>query len=144
TQRPPRRTAAGELSPAPPEGWDPDRRCLARLDVGIRGDSPLRQVKLLGAHPRCRSTIRRRGGARHRLLEDLMPRILLSALVAVLGLAACTDASRVPTEPDSAEPAVGRRAAERVTASGLWNQRTRAIIGRQKVGSNASARLYAI
>jgi membrane-associated phospholipid phosphatase len=77
-----------------------------------------------------------------------MPRRLLSTLVALLGIAACTDARRAPTAPDavlSGAPADARAVpASRVTAAALWNQRTRAIIGRRGGSSNASARLYAL
>jgi len=73
-----------------------------------------------------------------------MRRLPLAGLVAALGLAACTDASRVPTAPDAARSAAGAPAAERVTAAARWNQRTRAIIGRQRASSNAAARIFAL
>jgi len=80
-----------------------------------------------------------------------MPRRLLPALVAALGLAACTDASHAPTAPDAARMRASTEATEaratgaaRVTATALWNQRTRAIIGRRGGSSNHAARLYAL
>lgn len=73
-----------------------------------------------------------------------MSRIFLSGLVALMGLAACSDTSRLPTAPDAEQSASRVWAADRVTASARWNQRTRTIIGRQKVSSNGSARLYAL
>ncbi len=74
-----------------------------------------------------------------------MSRIFLSGLVALLGLAACSDTSRLPTAPET-EPTASRvpSSAAHVTASARWSQRTRAIIGRQKVSSNGSARLFAL
>ena len=78
-----------------------------------------------------------------------MSRRLLSVLVAALGFAACTDASQVPTGPEVASAArTGgggeAAAADRVTAAALWNQRTRAIIGRRGGSSNAAARTFAL
>ena len=77
-----------------------------------------------------------------------MSRRLLSVLAAVAGLAACTDASRLPTVPVAATSAAraggGNDAADRVTAAALWNQRTRAIIGRRGGSANAAARAFAL
>lgn len=70
-------------------------------------------------------------------------RLLL--VVAALGIAGCTDAS--PTRSIVA-PELSRSdapaAAERVTASALWNQRTRAIIGRRGGSSPNAARSFAL
>src|SRR5512132_797597 len=92
-----------------------------------------------------------RPGARacHQPSEVLMPRRLLSVLVAVLGVAACTDASQAPTTPGDVAPLAaksggGGGAADRVTAAALWEQRTRAIIGRRGGSSNAAARTFAL
>jgi membrane-associated phospholipid phosphatase len=85
-----------------------------------------------------------------------MPRRLLPALVALLGLAACGDASHAPTAPtapdaartgassDAAAVTAAGIAAERVTAAALWNQRTRTILGRRGGSSNNAARLFAL
>ena len=77
-----------------------------------------------------------------------MPRFrLATGLVALVALAACTDASRDPTASDAANvrsSRAGGAAADRVTASALWNLRTRAIIGRRGGNSNAAARTYAL
>jgi hypothetical protein len=76
-----------------------------------------------------------------------MPRPLLPGFVAALGLlAACTDASRRPTAPDTATVVeVGTDGATQpVTAAARWNLRTRAIIGRQRGSSNAAARAFAL
>lgn len=72
-----------------------------------------------------------------------MPRLHLPGLAALALLAACADAGRAPTAPHAARAAESA-AASRVTAAALWNQRTRAIIGRQKVSSNGAARLFAL
>lgn len=77
-----------------------------------------------------------------------MPRPLLSVLVVALGLAACSDSTSPPTAPD-VSPAAAREherggGAERVTASALWNQRTREIIGRRGGSSNVAARAFAL
>ncbi|MES2521650.1 MAG: vanadium-dependent haloperoxidase [Gemmatimonadota bacterium] len=74
-----------------------------------------------------------------------MPRRFLIALTAVLGLAACSDASNAPTAFDEAAAAMSAEAnATRVTAAALWNQRTRAIISRRGGSANASTRAYAL
>ncbi|HEX2780156.1 MAG TPA: phosphatase PAP2 family protein [Gemmatimonadaceae bacterium] len=77
-----------------------------------------------------------------------MSRRLSLALFALSGLAACTDASSFPTAVDPA-PSVatidaGVAAADRVTAAALWNQRTRAVIGRRGGSSNFAARTFAL
>jgi hypothetical protein len=78
-----------------------------------------------------------------------MSRLVVSALVAMLGVAACTDASIVSTSPEVGRAAAAgakerRFAAERVTASARWNQLTRQIIARRGGSSNAAARTYAL
>jgi len=77
-----------------------------------------------------------------------MSRFQLTTLVAVAVLAACTDLNPAPTvpiaiSPDASAPAADV-AANRVTASALWNLRTREIIGRRGGNSNAAARVYAL
>ncbi|HET7459581.1 MAG TPA: hypothetical protein VFJ74_18155, partial [Gemmatimonadaceae bacterium] len=74
----------------------------------------------------------------------MMPRRLLPILVAVLGVVACTDASKAPTVPDASPAAARAAAADRVTAAALWEQRTRAIIGRRGGSSNFAARTFAL
>jgi membrane-associated phospholipid phosphatase len=75
-------------------------------------------------------------------------RPLLTALVAMLGVAACTDGVRGPTEalavPDSALMNRGKGPPSRVTASALWNQRTREVISRRGGSSNIAARTFAL
>jgi membrane-associated phospholipid phosphatase len=78
-----------------------------------------------------------------------MPRFrLTTGLFAMAALAACTDARHAPTAPRTVSPAASAdkadAAANHVTASGLWNLRTRAIIGRRGGNSNAAARTYAL
>jgi hypothetical protein len=77
----------------------------------------------------------------------MLSRPLLLGVV-MLGAAACTDASRAPTEsiapPEPSMHRAGGAAAERVTASALWNQRTREIISRRGGSSNAAARTFAL
>jgi len=71
-----------------------------------------------------------------------------TALVAATALAACADVSQTPTLPSAFSPDASARtddaAANRVTASALWNLRTREIIGRRGGNSNAAARVYAL
>jgi len=73
---------------------------------------------------------------------------LATGLVALAVLAACTDAIPVPTVPSAASTSARAEnidpASARVTASALWNLRTRAIIGRRGGNSNAAARSYAL
>lgn len=70
------------------------------------------------------------------------------AAVVMLGVGGCTDVSRLPTEsmapPEAAMHRAGGAAAERVTASALWNQRTREIISRRGGSSNVAARSFAL
>jgi membrane-associated phospholipid phosphatase len=69
-------------------------------------------------------------------------------LIAMLGIAACGDAGRLPTElaspPDAAMNRRGGGAPDRATASALWNQRTREIISRRGGSSNVAARTFAL
>jgi hypothetical protein len=69
-------------------------------------------------------------------------------LIALLGIAACTDASRLPTDivaaSDAAMNKKGGGVAARPTSSALWNQRTREIISRRGGSSNIAARAFAL
>lgn len=76
-----------------------------------------------------------------------MSRFLFAGLVAVSGLAACSDTSTSPTVPLSAPEAAataGGVGADRITAAVRWNLRTREIIGRRGGTSNDAARTYAL
>jgi hypothetical protein len=73
---------------------------------------------------------------------------LLLVVVASLGVAGCTDASHPATQsivaPERSMSEIGAAANDRLTASGLWNKRTRAIIGRQGGSSPKAARTFAL
>jgi len=72
----------------------------------------------------------------------------ITVLVAASAVAACADARQAPTLPSALAPDASARpadaAANRLTASALWNLRTREIIGRRGGSSNAAARVYAL
>lgn len=68
-----------------------------------------------------------------------MRRHPLAGLVVALGLAACTDASLIPTGPDIRGPA-----ADTTTAAAQWNRHTREVIGRRGGSSNVAARVFAL
>lgn len=79
-----------------------------------------------------------------------MSRRPLAALVTVLALVSCTDASRTPTAPSepagsaASSAAWDNAAAERVTASARWNLLTRQIISRRGGSANFAARAFAL
>jgi membrane-associated phospholipid phosphatase len=75
-----------------------------------------------------------------------MSRRLFAGLLTALGLAACSETSRLPAAPDFV-PTVQKNAVpaeDRVTAAARWNLRTRAIIGRRGGNSNDAARVFAL
>jgi len=80
--------------------------------------------------------------------EVVMSGRLLLVVVASLGVAGCTDASHPATQsivaPERSMSEIGAAANDRLTASGLWNKRTRAIIGRQGGSSPKAARTFAL
>jgi len=75
-------------------------------------------------------------------------RTSLLIVVAALGVAGCTDAppnsSRSIVAPELSSRDAQPNAADRVTASALWNKRTRAIIGRRGGSSPNAARTFAL
>lgn len=77
-----------------------------------------------------------------------MPRPFLAGLVALLGVAACTDPGPLPTSPGtlpgSASADADPAAADRVISAARWNLLTREIVGRRGGGSNQAARLFAL
>ena len=79
-----------------------------------------------------------------------MQRLTVTALVAVLSLAACTDPTRAPTAPaaDALASAAAERApaaADRATAAALWNARTWAAVGRrEKRAAHFTIRAFAL
>jgi PAP2 superfamily len=80
--------------------------------------------------------------------EVVMSSRLLFAVVAALGVSGCTDAGHAATRsivaPQAPMRDAGGAADDRVTASSLWNQRTRAIIGRRGGSSPNAARTFAL
>jgi hypothetical protein len=70
-------------------------------------------------------------------------------LIAMLGIAACTDAGRLPTDAtmapsDAAFNKHEESSTARLTTSALWNQRTREVISRRGGSSNVAARTFAL
>lgn len=77
-----------------------------------------------------------------------MSRLPLAALAAALGLAACADPVRTPTEPAALAVASADRsvpASERVTAAVRWNARTWKVVGaNERRGAIFVARAFAL